>query len=236
MIQRAIELNDLSQMAGTVIYWMSRDQRVDDNWALLYAQSKALESNQGLMVVFCKFSNYLGSTKQQDSSMMEGLHEVYGKLKGYNIPFVVLEGNPVENITTFLSRMKAGLLVTDFNSLKISREWKTQVAQRIDVRFVEVDGHNIIPCFIASNKQEYAAYTFRKKAYRKLDDFLTDFPEIVKHPFHVSFTSQELASFNEATQKVFKDKDIKYAIKPGEAAAKEHYRNYFRKQRLRTCF
>ena len=62
MIQRTIELNNLPQMSGTVIYWMSRDQRVDDNWALLYAQSKALEMNQGLMVVFCKCSNYLGST------------------------------------------------------------------------------------------------------------------------------------------------------------------------------
>jgi|APDOM4702015248_1054824.scaffolds.fasta_scaffold633950_1 deoxyribodipyrimidine photolyase len=41
MTHRAIELNDLSQMEGTVIYWMSRDQRVDDNWALLYAQSMA---------------------------------------------------------------------------------------------------------------------------------------------------------------------------------------------------
>ena len=26
-----------------VLYWMSRDQRVEDNWALLYAQKIALE-------------------------------------------------------------------------------------------------------------------------------------------------------------------------------------------------
>ena len=226
MIQRTIELNNLPQMSGTVIYWMSRDQRVDDNWALLYAQSKALEMNQGLMVVFCKCSNYLGATKQQENFMMKGLHEVYGKLLEYNIPFVILEGDPVENITAFLSRVKAGLLVTDFNPLRISREWKMQVAQRIDVRFVEVDGHNIIPCFIASNKQEYAAYTFRKKAYKKLNDFLTDFHEIVKHPFQSAFTSHELASFEEATQKALKYKDSKYTINPGETAAKEHLKDF----------
>lgn len=28
---------------GPVIYWMSRDQRVEDNWALLYAQKLALQ-------------------------------------------------------------------------------------------------------------------------------------------------------------------------------------------------
>jgi hypothetical protein len=27
---------------GCVVYWMSRDQRVQDNWALLYAQQEAL--------------------------------------------------------------------------------------------------------------------------------------------------------------------------------------------------
>ena len=83
MMQREIALNDISQTAGTVIYWMSRDQRVDDNWALLYAQSKALEMNQGLMVVFCKCNGYLGATKQHDSFMLEGLHEAYLKLKRY---------------------------------------------------------------------------------------------------------------------------------------------------------
>ena len=29
LAHQAIELNDLSQMEGTVVYWMSRDQRVD---------------------------------------------------------------------------------------------------------------------------------------------------------------------------------------------------------------
>jgi len=226
MIRRVIELNNFPQMPGTVIYWMSRDQRVDDNWALLYAQSIAIEMNQGLMVVFCKSGHYLGSTNQQESFMMAGLHEVYGKLTSYNIPFVVLEGDPVENITAFSNRMKAGLIVTDFNPLRISREWKIKAAQRLDVRFVEVDAHNVIPCFTASNKQEYAAYTFRSKAYKKLDDFLTDFPVLVKHPFQAACTSGELANLDETTQKAFNNEAVRYSINPGEAAAKEHLTNF----------
>jgi deoxyribodipyrimidine photo-lyase len=205
---------------------MSRDQRVNDNWALLYAQSKAIELNQGLMVVFCKCNGYLGSTKQHDSFMMEGLHEVYLKLKRYNIPFVVLEGNPIDNITGFLSRMKAGLLVTDFNPLKISREWKMQAAQRTNIRFVEVDAHNIIPCFTASNKQEFAAYTFRPKVHKKLNDFLTDFPAIVKHPFQFAIDSSDLSSLDATTQKAFENIKNKGWIKSGEAAAKEHLKDF----------
>lgn len=33
---------------GPVIYWMSRDQRSADNWALLYAKAQALELKRPL--------------------------------------------------------------------------------------------------------------------------------------------------------------------------------------------
>ena len=36
--------------ARTVLYWMSRDQRVNDNWALLYAQQQAVKNRSGLGV------------------------------------------------------------------------------------------------------------------------------------------------------------------------------------------
>lgn len=31
----------LQERVGPIVYWMSRDQRVHDNWALIYAQQKA---------------------------------------------------------------------------------------------------------------------------------------------------------------------------------------------------
>jgi len=39
--QRVRALTKESQAKGPVIYWMSRDQRVNDNWALLYARELA---------------------------------------------------------------------------------------------------------------------------------------------------------------------------------------------------
>ena len=38
---------------GPVVLWMSRDQRINDNWALLYAQALALKQKSPLAVVFC---------------------------------------------------------------------------------------------------------------------------------------------------------------------------------------
>lgn len=39
--------------AGPVLYWMSRDQRAKDNWALLCAQKTAIRLGRPLVVVFC---------------------------------------------------------------------------------------------------------------------------------------------------------------------------------------
>ncbi|MEI7499358.1 MAG: deoxyribodipyrimidine photo-lyase [Bacteroidota bacterium] len=43
---RIFFLNNLAEQNGCVIYWMQRDQRAIDNWALLYAQERALKKIQ----------------------------------------------------------------------------------------------------------------------------------------------------------------------------------------------
>ncbi len=41
-----------------------------------------------------------------------------------------------------------------------------------------MDAHNVVPCWLASGKQEYGAYTFRPKINRLLPEFLEDFPPL----------------------------------------------------------
>jgi hypothetical protein len=43
---------------------------------------------------------------------------------------------------------------------------------------VEVDAHNVVPCWVASDKKEYGARTIRNKINSRLPEFLTDFPEL----------------------------------------------------------
>ena len=47
---------------GTVVYWMSRDQRLDNNWALFYAQELAIELESPLIVLFCLVPEFLNAT------------------------------------------------------------------------------------------------------------------------------------------------------------------------------
>lgn len=46
----------------------------------------------------------------------------------------------------------------------------------------QVDAHNIVPCWEASPKLEYAARTIRRKIQEKLPLYLTGFPPVTIHP------------------------------------------------------
>lgn len=166
-----------------VVYWMSRDQRVYDNWALLYAQKIAIETKSPLLVVFCLVPEFLGATIWHYDFMFSGLREIEKTLNEKNIPFFLLHGQPEKEIPLFIKKVGAGILVTDFDPLKIKRKWKEIVSKNITIPFHEVDAHNIVPCWIASGKQEFAARTIRPKINRLLPEFLTEFPKIISHPY-----------------------------------------------------
>ena len=163
------------------MYWMSRDQRVGDNWALLWAQQEAIIQQKGLVIVFSLIPDYLGATSSHYAFMLQGLAEAQKKLQELHIPFVVFEQSPLDVLPHFLHQVDAHVLVSDFDPLRIKRQWQRQLAEEIVVPFYEVDAHNIIPAWVISDKKEYAAYTLRPKVNRLLDDFLTDIPPLKKH-------------------------------------------------------
>jgi deoxyribodipyrimidine photo-lyase len=176
-------LNDIPHSTrGPVVYWMSRDQRAEDNWALLFAQDTALERGEGVVVLFVLADSFLGAARRQYRFMLRGLSETARELGSCNIPFFLLRGEPGEVVAKFVSEIGASLLVTDFDPLRIKMRWRTETAQRLAVPFYDVDAHNIVPCRIASHKGEYSAGTFRPRITRRLDEFLIDIPPLVPHP------------------------------------------------------
>lgn len=184
--RRVIQLNTFeNDDPSSVVYWMARDQRVHGNWALLYAQEVAEKNNASLSVIFCLNPNFLGATLRQYDFMLKGLEEVEQELKNKNISFHLLFGNPEEEVVEFLKKHEISTLITDFSPLRISRKWKKNIANKIEVPFYEVDAHNIVPCTYVSNKQEFGAYTIRPKINRLLDEFLTPYPRLKDSSFTI---------------------------------------------------
>ena len=183
--QRVRTLKDAEIKKGPVVYWMSREQRVKDNWALLYAQELAMERKAPLLVAFALVPQFLGATMRQYDFMLKGLACVEDDLAKSVIPFYLLEGLPEKEIPDFSTMVNASALVSDFDPLRIKREWKEKLISRLHIPFYEVDAHNIVPCWMASSKQEYGAYTLRPKLKRLLPDFLTEYPALERHPYRM---------------------------------------------------
>jgi deoxyribodipyrimidine photo-lyase len=205
---------------------MSRDQRVADNWALVYSQELARVRRVPLAVVFTLAPGFLGATLRQYDFMIRGLEQVERALAGYHIPFFLLTGPPDTSMPSFVAGHTIGTLVTDFSPLRIHRRWKTAVRKHLSIPFYEVDAHNVVPCWIASEKREYAAATFRPKIQRLLPTFLVQIPEVTKHP--VAWKQKRRTDWKRVREGLKADPAVPpvWWLQPGEEAAHRILRQF----------
>ncbi len=214
---------------GPVVYWMSRDQRVGDNWALIHAQETALQMERPLVAIFCLSTSFLGAAARQYLFMLEGLAEVEKGLGRLDVDFILLFGRPGDRIPRYLENVDASLLVTDFDPLKVKARWRLEVARTVRVPFHEVDAHNVVPCRRVSDKAEYGAYTIRPKIERLLDEFLDPFPRLKKHPYPF-IGSRRSVDWSAAAEGLEVDSfpgKVDW-IKPGEVEAKKALRKFIK--------
>lgn len=223
MDQRRVRvLRSAALHPGPVCYWMSRDQRLDDNWALIHAQELALRNKVPLVIVFALAPTFLGATRRHYAFMLKGLAQLKISSEKKNILFFLLPGNPPEEILKFVKQHKIGGLVCDFDPLGVKVAWKKKVSSSLDIPFYEVDAHNIVPCWVASPKLEFGAYTMRPKIHRVLDVFLTDLPSIKRHPFSLDKDPQKIDMMKILKHLKVNDKvDEVSWIKPGEDEAQK---------------
>lgn len=181
--KRVRQLRSGAPAPGPVLYWMSRDQRARDNWALIHAQQEALDRQAPLHVVFTLTSDFLLATPAQIRFLLDGLQETARELSEKAIPLILLVGPPPTTLAQYLAMNPCSLLVTDFDPLNIKKQWKAELLSATHLPVDEVDAHNIVPCWEASPKQEFGAYTLRPKLHRRLPEFTESFPELLRHPF-----------------------------------------------------
>ncbi|ESO88680.1 hypothetical protein LOTGIDRAFT_125833 [Lottia gigantea] len=177
-----------------VVYWMSRDQRVQDNWAFLYAQRLALKMEVPLHVCFCLVPKFLEATIRHFEFMLKGLEEVEEECRNLDISFHLLIGYAKDVLPEFVGKNKMGSVVTDFSPLRTPMSWVEDVKNNLskDVPFCQVDAHNIVPCWEASPKCEYGARTIRNKINNQLSTYLTEFPPLVQHKYKAKHIAQKV--------------------------------------------
>lgn len=229
-VSRTAYLKETVRKKGPVVYWMSRDMRIFDNWAFLFAADHANKTNQSLWVVFTLAPNFLRASFRHYHFLIEGLKEVEQLAMENGIGFRMLMGEPSHEISTFVNEIKASLLVSDFDPLRIKQSWKNETSKLISIPHIEVDAHNIVPCKIASQKAEFGAYTIRPKINRLLTKYLTDFPQL---PNIAEKQKSNSTNWNEVLQWLKPSTEVKPVnwITPGYTAASKTL-NDFLNQRL----
>lgn len=211
---------------GPVVYWMSRDQRSRDNWALLYAAEQAKKRDSPLAVVFNLVDNFLNAQARHFAFMLRGLRVVERNLASLHIPFFLLKGKAEENIPALLEKCGASALVMDFSPLRIGRAWREGICGRVasSITVYEVDAHNVVPAWVSSQKLEYSARTIRGKIQKQLPEYLVEYPSLEPPSKTWTFEQPEVIDWDslidEVTRKGTEVREVKWC-EPGEDAAME---------------
>ena len=157
----------------------------------------------------------------------DALAELQQALAEKNIPLFLLTDDPIIAVPKFIELYQASLLITDFSPLRIGRYWRGQIANRVEISMEEVDAHNIVPCWIASPKMEFAAYTIRPKLKKLLPDYNELFPDLEKHDFKFK-QSPEIIDADSLLSKLKIDHGVTPVdwLEPGERAAKKKLNSF----------
>lgn len=186
--QRVRILNNQTEVkakSNGILYWMFRDQRVQDNWAFLFAQKLALKNEIPLHVCYCLLPKFLDANTRHYKFLVKGLQEIEKECKALNISFHLFYNDGGIEVPKFVKNHSIGAVVCDLSPLRIPKQWIENLKNSTptDIPVIQVDAHNIVPVWVTSDKQEYAARTIRNKVNSKLADYLTEFPPLIKHPF-----------------------------------------------------
>lgn len=208
---------------------MVRDKRASDNHALITAQKIALKNKASLIVCFQYVGEFKKANLRQYEFLFKGLEETSNNLSNLNIDFHLLQGPAEDVIPKIINQLSVGSIVTDYSPLKVYKKRLKKVLDKITIPVCQVDSHNIVPVWVASEKKEFAAHTIRKKIHKRLDEYLTDIPELVTHPYNPKNKSESI-SWSSLYKNLTIDSKITSVswMQPGEEKAKERL-NYLLK-------
>lgn len=230
--ERLTLLNDgeVNEEGKYVLYWMQRSQRAEWNMALEYAVEMGQKLNQGVVVCFGLMDDYPDATERHYAFMLEGLAEVGKKLQERYIKFILRLGHPVD-VAEDLSK-EASLTVCDKGYLRHMRKWRKELATRLSIPLIQVEDNAVVPVETASDKEEYAARTIRKKIHKHLSDFTESI-----HPFKPAKSTLQLSLQSEDVAHADKLlKKLNPKAEPGRVStflggtseAKKHFRNWLK--------
>jgi deoxyribodipyrimidine photo-lyase len=166
-------LNDgeLQSDRGCVLLWVQRAQRAQANQAVNLAVEIAKDLNLPVIAAFCLVPAFPSANLRHYHFMAEGLRELPEAFATRGIGWTLAVGEPVDVIPKLAREHHAVAILTDLNPLRIGREWRSQVAAKLDIPMLVVDSDTVVPSSLFL-KSEYAPRTLRPKIHAVLNQYL----------------------------------------------------------------
>lgn len=208
--QRIKILHDAKRKPGKyVLYWMQQSQRAEYNHALEYSIRVANRMNKPLVVFFGITENFPEANERHYYFMLEGLKEVQEQLRKRRVQMVVRLKSPEKGVLDVLP--EAAMLITDRGYLHIQRQWRKEVAEQVDCRFVEVESDVLIPVEVCYPKEAYSAAVLRRRIDKYAEEYLV--PLKATRPqcssLNLEFESVDLSDIDALIAKLYIDKRVK---------------------------
>lgn len=208
-----------------VLYWMQQSQRAVNNHALEYAIQTANECEKPLIAVFILNPHFPESNVRHMQFMIEGLRETASMLNDRNIAFLVQTDSTDTALTQLASN--ACCIISDMGYLRYQRIWRKRISERAGKFFILVEGDVVVPVEIASDKEEYGAYTIRRKINAVRHSFL-QLPQqaAIKHSIDIQVPSADLDNMD---MSIFDNGVPVVPTKGGYAQARKKLRKFLDK-------
>ena len=163
-----------NKLPCSVVYKVTREFRVCDNFALLHAVQKAEKINANILVVYTIQDVKWNCELRTIKFLLENIKKFEEKLRELNINFkIIFSKKSTKEFIDFCIEQNTILVVTDMSPMREHNKWQEGfVAATEGCGLHIVDAHNIIPVWELSDKEEFAARTIRTKIYKKIESYV----------------------------------------------------------------
>ena len=219
----------------SVVYWMQRDVRTVDNWALLLAAYLAETNQLPLHVVHVLNPpattdtagveegkedipdlEHMGMTERHGKFLLGGLQLVHEELKEKSVPLHILRPlshRLVVNLfeTEIIEELAPAVVISDFHAIRHYRRWMEigvkPSCEKAHIPLWQVDTHNVVPVWYAANARQVGARTLRPKINKVVQEFLHKFPKFTGNEHLPKTGIPALTDFDYAMYEQFLDWD-----------------------------
>ncbi|NCU41874.1 MAG: deoxyribodipyrimidine photolyase [Candidatus Moranbacteria bacterium] len=213
--ERIFSLNKKSEniKGKYILYWMQASVRIRFNHALAFSIEQADKHHLPLIVFYQLLPAYPQANTRHYTFLLEGLRDVEKNLTSLGIAFFVGIDKDPQHISLEKLARDARLVVTDRGYTRFEKMWRENIAKNISCPLIQIESDSVIPVQTASPKEEYSAFTFRKKIQTHLKNFLIPLPLQKPKLSSLSFHYPSL-SLQNTSQKILSHLSLDTSVSP----------------------